>query len=98
MQAVSTNIKIDRDVTAQAQELFESLGMNLSTVVNIFLHQAIRERAIPFHVREGFYAKSNMDYLRSVTSEIDSRKAVLREHELIEANMKLTWDDRGWDD
>ena len=86
MQAISTNIKIDRDVKAQAQELFENLGMNLSTAVNIFLRQAIRERAIPFPVREGFYSQNNMDYLRKVTSEIDSGKAVLREHELLEAD------------
>lgn len=86
MQAVSTNIKIDRDVKAQAQELFENLGMNLSTAVNIFLRQAIRERAIPFPVREGFYSQTNMDYLRKVTNEIDSGKAVLREHELLGAD------------
>ena len=86
MQAISTNIKIDREVKAQAQELFENLGMNLSTAVNIFLRQAIRERAIPFPVKEGFYSPNNIDYLRKVTSEIDSGKAVLRHHELLEAD------------
>ena len=50
MSVVSTNIKIDQDIKCQAQELFERLGMNLSTAVNIFLRQAIREQAIPFRI------------------------------------------------
>ena len=86
MQAVSTNIKIDSDVKIQAQELFERLGMNLSTAVNIFLRQAIREQAIPFYINDSFYARSNLDYLRKVTSEIDSGTAILKEHELLEAD------------
>lgn len=50
MAAVSTNIKIDPVVKAQAQELFAELGMNLSTAVNVFLRQAVRMRSIPFRV------------------------------------------------
>ena len=52
MATVSTNVKIDPAVKVQAQELFERLGMNLSTAVNIFLRQAIREQAIPFTIKD----------------------------------------------
>ncbi len=50
MSAVSTNIKIDSQLKQESQALFESLGLNLSTAVNIFLRQAVREQAIPFRV------------------------------------------------
>ncbi len=50
MAAVSTNIKIDADLKAQAQELFADLGMNLSTAVNVFLRQAVRRQGLPFSV------------------------------------------------
>lgn len=50
MAPVSTNIKIDPELKKQAQELFSELGMNLTTAVNIFLTQAVREQAIPFRV------------------------------------------------
>lgn len=50
MAAVSTNIKIDAGLKKESQELFESLGMSLSTAVNIFLRQAVREQAIPFRI------------------------------------------------
>lgn len=50
MAAVSTNIKIDPKLKQEAQELFESLGLNLSAAINMFLRQSVREQAIPFRV------------------------------------------------
>jgi len=50
MPKVSTNISIDADVKSQAQALFSDLGLDLSTAVNIFLRQAIREGAMPFRI------------------------------------------------
>ena len=50
MAAISTNIKIDASLKQESQALFESLGLSLSTAVNLFLRQAVREQAIPFRV------------------------------------------------
>ena len=50
MAVTSTNIKIDPELKREAQALFEGLGLNLSTAVNIFLRQAVREQAIPFRI------------------------------------------------
>lgn len=83
MSAVSTSIKIDPMVKQQAQVLFDSLGMNLSTAVNVFLKQAIREQSIPFRIGDPFYSTANMEYLQKVTNEIDSGKVKLKEHELL---------------
>lgn len=52
MPPVSTNIKIDSQLKKEAQRLFDDLGLNLSTAVNMFLKQAVREQAIPFRVGE----------------------------------------------
>ena len=50
MATVNTSIKIDEKTKKEAQELFKDLGLNLSTVINIFLKQAIREKGIPFYI------------------------------------------------
>lgn len=84
MTAVSTNIKIDPVVKQQAQALFDRLGMNLSTAVNIFLKQSIREQAIPFRIGDPFYVPENIQYLERITKEIDSGKAKLASHPLME--------------
>ncbi|MDR1134619.1 MAG: type II toxin-antitoxin system RelB/DinJ family antitoxin [Clostridiales Family XIII bacterium] len=44
------NIKIDRDLKAQADRLFSDMGMNLTTAVNVFVRQAVLEKAIPFKI------------------------------------------------
>ena len=50
MAMVNTSIKIDEETKKEAQKLFKDLGLNLSTVINIFLKQAIREKGIPFYI------------------------------------------------
>ena len=55
MAGATTNISIrmDSDLKAQADALFNELGMNLSTAFNIFVRQSLRERGIPFKITEG---------------------------------------------
>ena len=44
-----------------------------------------REKRIPFDVSvDPFYSESNMAYLKRVVADIESGKADLTEHELIE--------------
>ena len=50
MAKTSTNISIDTEIKAKAQELFADFGLDLSTAINMFLRQSIRENAIPFNI------------------------------------------------
>lgn len=45
------NIRTDKEVKAAAEKIFEALGLNMTTAVNIFLRQSIRENGIPFALR-----------------------------------------------
>lgn len=45
------NIRTDKDIKAAAERIYEELGLNLSTAVNIFLRQTIRENGIPFDLK-----------------------------------------------
>lgn len=51
MESTNLNIRTDKDVKAQAEKIFDALGLNMTTAVNIFLRQAIRENGIPFEVK-----------------------------------------------
>lgn len=48
MSAKNITIRIDEDLKKQAEELFNDLGMNMTTAYIMFLKQAIREQRIPF--------------------------------------------------
>lgn len=44
------SIRMDDDLKAKAEELFDDLGMNMTTAFTIFVKQAIREQVIPFSI------------------------------------------------
>lgn len=48
MKGTNLNIRTDKDVKAAAEQIFEELGLSMTTAVNIFLRQTIRENGIPF--------------------------------------------------
>ena len=45
------NVRVDEDLKRQAELLFNELGMNLSTAMNIFLRSAVRYGGIPFSMK-----------------------------------------------
>ena len=61
MAVKSTNIKIDEYLKEQAQQIFAALGMDMTTAVNIFLRQAVKEQAIPFRIGEPAPSTKVMD-------------------------------------
>ncbi|MDR2570269.1 MAG: type II toxin-antitoxin system RelB/DinJ family antitoxin [Oscillospiraceae bacterium] len=50
---INVNIRMDSEIKEQADRLFNELGFNLTTAINAFVRQAIRERAIPFYITTG---------------------------------------------
>ena len=51
METTNLNIRTDREVKLAAEQIFEELGLNMTTAVNIFLRQTIRENGIPFELK-----------------------------------------------
>ncbi|MEZ7603296.1 type II toxin-antitoxin system RelB/DinJ family antitoxin [Streptococcus parasanguinis] len=53
MSKTSMSIRLDSEVKEQAQLVFNHLGMDMTTAINIFLRQAIQYQGLPFDVRLG---------------------------------------------
>lgn len=51
MMTTNLNIRIDKDIKDQAEGIFNELGINMTTAVNIFLRTAILEHGIPFELK-----------------------------------------------
>ncbi|MDR1088423.1 MAG: type II toxin-antitoxin system RelB/DinJ family antitoxin [Coriobacteriales bacterium] len=48
MSIANINIRTDSDIKSQAQQIFETLGLDMTTAINLFLRQTVRERDLPF--------------------------------------------------
>jgi len=79
------NFRIDDDLKKSAEKLFEELGLNISTAINMFIRQAVRQGNIPFEVTtkvDPFWSETNQAHLRKAIKALNAGKGV--EHELIE--------------
>lgn len=61
MATVPTQIRIDETVKAQATSLFNDLGMDMSSAVNIFLRQCVLRGGIPFAVEVPNYNAKTLE-------------------------------------
>ena len=51
MATTNLNIRTDKDVKDQAEVIFNELGLNMTTAINMFLRTTIRENGIPFSLK-----------------------------------------------
>lgn len=64
------NLRLDKELKLQSEEIFAKLGINMTTAMNIFLRQAVREQGIPFKItaREDYSFPVPPDVLAEIKS------------------------------
>lgn len=50
METVKINVNVDKQTKINAEKLFEELGLNMTTAINVFLKKALQYKGIPFDV------------------------------------------------
>lgn len=61
MATAPTQIRIDADIKKQATDLFKDLGLDMSSAVNLFLHQCVLRGGIPFKVEMPRFTQKTLD-------------------------------------
>ena len=87
MSKVSTNISMDADVKKQAQKLFSEFGLDLTTAINIFLRQSIREQRIPFEITMNVPNAETSEALKEV-EKMEKNPAAYKGYTDVDAMMK----------
>lgn len=80
---VSISIKTNSADKKKAIELFDNLGLNLSTAINIFIKKSIAEGGLPFEVKDPFYSDANQAELNRRFKEVTDNKN-LHSHQLLD--------------
>lgn len=85
MSQVLVNFRMDEEDKKGMEEVCKELGMTMTTAFTVFAKKICREKRIPFDVSiDPFYSEANLRHLKRVIADIDSGKAKLIEHDLIE--------------
>lgn len=58
---VPTQIRIDAEVKREAGALFEDLGLDMSTAVNLFLRQCVLRGGLPFAVEMPEFGRRTLE-------------------------------------
>ena len=79
------NFRMDATLKKNMERVCKEMGLSMTTAFTMFATKVSRERRIPFEINaDPFYSAENMAHLSRVAAEVDSGKAKLEEHELIE--------------
>lgn len=83
MSSTTLQIRLDSDLRRDADELFSSVGLDLSSAVRLFLKQSIIRHALPFEVigADPFLAPANQRALAESIRSIERGEA--RPHSLL---------------
>lgn len=79
------NFRMDKDLKQSMEETCKELGLTMTTAFTIFAKKMSREKRIPFDVSvDPFYSEQNIEYIKKIIEDIESGKAKLVEHDIIE--------------
>ena len=92
MATVPTQIRIDSNIKQQTTELFNSLGMDMSGAVNIFLRQCILRGGLPFSVELPKYSQETLD-ATAEARRISGNPDVKSYTNMVDLNSALETDD-----
>ncbi len=45
------NVRVEENTKKEVDEILETLGINMSTAIDLFLHQVLLNRGLPFEVK-----------------------------------------------
>ena len=111
MKSSNINIRVDKELKEKCEKIYESLGINMSIAINLFLNQTIRVNGIPFEIKapkiEQTKVYENNDTIKIGNKKIQSMKInnlyyfeynnekFVAAYEIIDANEVCIYPD-GW--
>lgn len=84
MPSVNMTIRMDKDTKEKAQSLFSKFGLDMTTAINMFLKQSIREEAIPFNLTLHIPNKETVEAINDVKNNRNMSKVFSSVEELME--------------
>jgi DNA-damage-inducible protein J len=78
MAQTNLTIRIDEGIKQEAETLFNRIGLNMSSAINVFFRQAIREQSIPFELKpyDDYYTGENLARLKRSIKQSEEGKVI----------------------
>jgi DNA-damage-inducible protein J len=87
---VNLSIRMEKDLKEQAESLFSELGMNMTTALNIFVRQSVRQGKIPFEIA---LQRPNAETLAAMREVEEMRKGIIPKQSMSVADFAKMMDE-----
>lgn len=80
------SVRLEEPIKESFNNLCERMGMNASVAINIFIRTMLREKKIPFEIKDydPFYSNKTQQRLATAYNQLRQNKGM--EHEIIEVD------------
>ena len=78
MATVNMSIRMDTELKKQADAMFADMGLNMTTAMNIFLRQVVRQGRIPFEIATDIPNAETLDAIREMDDILSGKIAAKR--------------------
>jgi len=80
MATTSVTIRMDENLKKQVEILFEDMGLNMTTAMNIFAKAVVRQNKIPFEIAsdpDPFWNEANQAHLREAVRALNASEGLI---------------------
>ena len=87
-QLATISARIDKDDKIRFDEFCNTVGINASSAINMFVKAVLRRHEIPFPIESAedpFYSEANMTELKRRVQDLKAHRNVV-EHDIIEVD------------
>ena len=72
MESLTLNVRVDANDKKSFEQFCNSVGMNVSTAINMFIKAVLREQRLPFEVKSNNFDDIIYDKLKEAELEINN--------------------------
>lgn len=72
----NVEVKVSQADQQRAAGIFESLGLDLATAINIFIKKSIDEGGFPFEIKDPFYSEANQAELNRRFKKVANNQGI----------------------
>ncbi len=85
METLNLNVRVDANDKKSFEQFCNSVGMNISTAVNMFIKAVLREQKLPFEVKTNTFDEAIYEKLKEAELEMSSTSKRYSKEEILES-------------
>ena len=85
MESLNLNVRVDANDKKGFEQFCSSVGMNVSTAINLFIKAVLREQKLPFEIRTNTFDETIYEKLKEAELEMTNHNQRYSKEEVLKS-------------